>query len=122
MATRKKQRMGTSLLPTPFADLDVFAASWSLGTQRERENKRAASSAGELKTMYEVLLPRLDAMLEHLDQYALDKLPADAQRLFYVTLSFAEIAPFVECYNGEPKVRHSFEETRFIAVHGERLG
>ena len=113
--------MGTTRLPKPFTDLEVFVADWSLATQREREQKRAASTAAELKVVYQILLPRLDPMLEYLNQYALDKLPADAKRLFYLTLSFAEIAPFVECYKGEPRVLNSFEETRFIAVHADRL-
>ena len=108
-------------LPKPFADLEVFVADWSLATQREREQKRSASAAGELTTLYQVQLPRLDAMLEYLNQYELDKLPADAKRLFYLTLSFAEIAPFVECYKGEPRVPDSFDESRFIAVHADRL-
>ena len=108
-------------LPKPFAGLEVFVADWSLATQREREQNRSTRSAGELTTLYQVLLPRLDAMLEYLNQYELDKLPADAKRLFYLTLSFAEIAPFVECYKGEPRVPDSFDESRFIAVHADRL-
>ncbi len=108
-------------LPKPFADLEVFVADWSLATQRERERQRSASTPGELTTLYQVLLPRLDAMLEYLNQYELDKLPADARRLFYLSLSFAEIAPFVECYQGEPRVPNSFDESRFIAVHADRL-
>ena len=108
-------------LPKPFADLEVFVAAWSLATQRERERQRSASTAGELTTLYQVLLPRLDAMLEYLNQYELDKLPAAAKRLFYLSLSFAEIAPFVECYKGEPRVPNSFDESRFIAVHADRL-
>ena len=108
-------------LPTPFADLEVFVADWSLATQRERERQRSASTAGEITTLYQVLLPRLDAMLEYLNQYELDRLPADAKRLFYLSLSFAEIAPFVECYKGEPRVPNSFDESRFIAVHADRL-
>ena len=108
-------------LPKPFADLEVFVADWSLATQRERERQRSASSAGELTTLYQVLLPRLDAMLEYLNQYDLGSLPADARRLFYLSLSFAEIAPFVECYKGEPRVPNSFDESRFIAVHADRL-
>ena len=71
-------------LPKPFADLEVFVADWSLAAQRERERQRSASSAGELATLYQVLLPRLDAMLEYLNQYELETLPADAKRLFYL--------------------------------------
>lgn len=107
-------------LPEPFTDLEVLAADWSLATQREREQKRAASSADELKTVYDVLLARLDPILEYLNTYRLTELPADAQRLFHLTLSFAEIAPFVECYGGAPTVPNSFDESRFHALHADR--
>ena len=65
--------------------------------------------------MYDALLSRLDAMLEHLNAYRLD-----AQRLFFLTLSFAEVAPFVECYRGEPRVPDSFDESRFRTLHADR--
>ena len=107
-------------LPEPFADLESLAADWSLATQRERERKRLASTADDLKAVYDALLPRLDAMLEYLNASSLDSLPADAQRLFFLTLSFAEIAPFVECYRGEPRVPDSFDESRFHALHADR--
>ena len=109
-----------SSLPEPFADLENLAADWSLATQRERERKRLASTADDLKAVYDTLLPRLDAMLEYLNASRLDALPADAQRLFFLTLSFAEIAPFVECYRGEPRVPDSFDESRFHALHADR--
>ena len=109
-----------SSLPEPFADLESLAADWSLATQRERERKRLASTADDLKAVYDTLLPRLDAMLEYLNASRLDALPADAQRLFFLTLSFAEIAPFVECYHGEPRVPDSFDESRFHALHADR--
>ena len=109
-----------SSLPEPFADLESLAADWSLATQRERERKRLASTADDLKAVYDALLPRLDAMLEYLNASRLDALPADAQRLFFLTLSFAEIAPFVECYRGEPRAPDSFDESRFHALHADR--
>ncbi len=114
--------MAQSLLPAQFTDLEPFAGAWALATQRERERKRAASTPEELKTLYNTLIPRLQPMLEYLNQFPLNNLPEDARRLLYLTLSFAEIAPFVECYGGQPHVPNSFEETRFIAVHGDRVG
>ena len=59
-------------------------------------------------------------MLEHLNAYRLDAIPVDAQRLFFLTLSFAEIVPFVECYRGEPHVPDSFDESRFRTLHADR--
>jgi hypothetical protein len=114
--------MSQSLLPSQFADLEPLASGWALATQRERERKRAASTVDEMRSVYDTLLPRLEPMLDYLNQFTLDNMPEDARRLFYLTLSFAEVAPYVECYGGQPSVPNSFEETRFIAVHGDRVG
>ena len=112
--------MSRNALPPGFTDLEVFVAEWGLGTQGERERKRRASTTGELKTLYDVLLPRMDPIVEYLNELELGRLPADATRLFFLTLSFAEIAPFIECYKGNPRVANSFEETRFVALHADR--
>ena len=114
--------MASRVLTEQFADLEPFAGAWALATQREREKQRAASTPEELQGLYATLLPRLDQMLDYLNQFPLDNLPEDARRLLYLTLSFAEVAPYVECYRGQPHVPNSFEETRFIAVHGDRAG
>jgi hypothetical protein len=111
-----------SLLPPPFADLEPLAERWSLATQRERENRRRASDPEEIRAVYDTLLPRMDAVLDYLNQYPLDNLPEEARRLMYLTFSLAEVAPYVECYHSVPQVPNSFEDTRFIAVHGERVG
>ena len=58
--------------------------------------------------------------VKYLNELELGRLPADATRLFFLTLSFAEIAPFIECYKGNPRVANSFEETRFVALHADR--
>ncbi len=107
--------------PQQYSRLEPLA-DWSLATQHERERKRAGSTAVELGRIYETLLPCLESILEYLNQFPLDGMPADVRRLFYLTLSFAEIAPFVECYGGEPRVPNSFDDTRFVAVHGDRVG
>ena len=111
-----------SLLPPLFADLEPLAERWSLATQQEREDRRRASAREEICAVYDTLLPRMDAILDYLNQYPLDKLPEEARRLMYLTFSLAEVAPYVECYNGVPQVPNSFEDTRLIAVHGQRVG
>lgn len=114
--------MPQSLLPETFADLEPLAITWSLATQRQREERRRVSSSTELRALYDALLPRMDVVLDYLNQYSLDELPEDAKRLLYLTFSLAEVAPYVECYQGKPFVPDSFEDTRFIAVHGDRVG
>ena len=111
-----------SLLPSPFADLEPLAEKWSLATQQERENRRRASTPTEIRSVYDTLLPRMEAILDYLNQYTLDNLPEEAKRLMYLTFSLAEVTPYVECYNSIPQVPNSFEDIRFVAVHGERVG
>jgi hypothetical protein len=111
-----------SLLPAPFADLELFVERWSLATQQERENRRRASSPAEIRAVYDTLRPRMDTILDYLNQYTLDNLQEEAKRLLYLTFSLAEVAPYVECYDSIPQVPNSFEDTRLVAVHGKRVG
>lgn len=105
-------------LPEEFAALDRWADEWALPTQNLRWDKRLASSTAEITAFYHAVLPWLERILEHADRYALGELPESAARIFDLALMHAEIAPNVELYKGAPGVPHSFEERRFIAVHG----
>jgi hypothetical protein len=87
-------------LPGPFADLTPYRA-WALPTEYERSAKRQSSPMAEINAFYHAMLPRMDEILSFLAQYPSEQIPADVQRLFYLTLSMAKIAPAVEMY-GEP--------------------
>ncbi len=92
--------MAEQQLPERFGDLTPYLA-WSLPTERERSVKRQSSTMAKINTFYHVLLLRMDEILTYLAQYPPEQVPADVQRLFYLTLSLAKIAPAVEMY-GEP--------------------
>ena len=109
-------------LPKKFVDLEYLVPEWALATQNERETRRARSTRGELQALYDALAPNLDAILEHVDQHPLGEMPPDTERLFFLALMLAEISPHVELYSGDPNVPHSFDETRFVAVHGDKRG
>lgn len=109
------------MLPTPFADLEPFVEKWALATQNQREACRRASTPTEIRNLYDTLLPRMDAILDYLNQFTLENTPLEAQRLMYLTFALAEVAPYVECYGSNPWVPDSFEDTRMVAVHGERI-
>ncbi len=102
-------------LPQGFADLARFVSAWALPTETERSCKRRSSSMEELRTYYESLLPRMDAIIAHLNQFPLDALPEPEQRLLYLALSFMEVSPAVELFNApdEPGV---FDAARFRIV------
>jgi hypothetical protein len=103
------------LLPDPFKDLEPFVSSWALAKEAERNRKRLSSTMEEIRAFYQALLPRMEAIIAYLNRFPLEEMPEDARRLFYLTLSLAEISPAVELY-GEPGVIDGFESARFVPV------
>ncbi|MGE0811424.1 MAG: hypothetical protein AB7N69_12550 [Immundisolibacter sp.] len=110
--------MSTTLLPAAYRHLEPWAQRWALATQNEREAARRASSGIDLKVFYDALIGEVDGIIGHLNTLDLESLPPPEQRLLYLTLSLAEVAPHIELYRGDPRVPYSFEEERFIAEHG----
>ena len=94
-----------SAFPPAFADLEQFA-DWALATEAERYAKRLASTMDELQAFYDAAMPRLEAMLAHLDQLALDALPEDATRLLRLCYSLVNASFPVEVWR-QPRVPDS---------------
>lgn len=109
-----------NLLPAEFADLEPLAKVWSLATETERNRQRLQSSFAELEALSDALLPRLDAIFKHLDRHSLASLPPEEARLFYLTLSLAEVAPALEFYN-QPAVIDGLDSARMPAVEDFKL-
>lgn len=105
--------MAERRLPEPFQELEPYL-EWSLATDRERIIKRKTSTIAEITAFYQAMLPRMDAILSYLEQYPLEQVPSDVQRLFWLTLSLAKIAPAVEMY-GEP-VPEGLDALRLVNV------
>jgi hypothetical protein len=108
--------MSERLLPELFQDLEPLAATWALATERERGGKRLSSSMEELQAFYHALLPRMEAIIDYLNQLPLENMPVDAQRLMYLTLSLAEVAPAVELFK-QPSVVDGYDAARFVPMH-----
>lgn len=104
-------------LPAPFADLEPLAG-WALATEGQRARKRRDSTMQEIRAVYEAVLPRMEAIIDYLNPLPLDNLPDDAQRLLYLTLSLAEVAPAVELFN-QPLVTDGYDPERFIPAAGQ---
>lgn len=109
-------------LPEGFEGLESWVSEWAQPSQNRRWDKRLASSKAEITAFYHALLPDLERILEHVDRFPLGELPPDTARLFDLAMMHAEIAPNVELYDGDPNVPFSFEERRFIAIHGDDTG
>lgn len=114
MSTNKETAVTGSKLPAEFSDLEQFI-DWALPTERERNLKRRTSPYTEIKTLYDGVLARMDAIIGYLNQFPLDQMPEDAGRLLNITLSLAEVAPAVEFYQ-QPEVVDGFPAERFIPV------
>lgn len=108
--------MSERVLPEQFADLEPFVNAWALATEAERQRKRLASTMEEMRAFYNALLPRMEAILSYLNQFAPDQLPEDAKRLFYLSLSLSKIAPAVELYQ-QPSVPDGFDPDRLVPLH-----
>ncbi|MDD3651131.1 hypothetical protein [Immundisolibacter sp.] len=99
-------------LPQEFADLEPLCAVWAIGDEAARNRKRLASSMAELQDFYNALLPRMDAIIQHLNVRPLDSLAPGEQTLLDLALMFMEVAPAVEIYK-DPDVPWGFAAERF---------
>jgi hypothetical protein len=98
-------------LPEGFEDLERFAA-WALPTESERSEKRLSGRMEEISEFYAAMHAQMGAILQHLSRYDVNEIPEDAERLLYLTLSLAEIAPAVEWYD-QPTVIDGFDRRRY---------
>jgi hypothetical protein len=70
----------------------ITAGRWALPTENERHARRLGSTMAELRTFYDAVLPRIDA-LAYLNDFPLDSPPTDARALLHRSPSLAEVAP-----------------------------
>ena len=62
-----------AVLPAEFADLEPLS-DWCLEFERERYAKRLSTSMDEMQSFYDAVFPRLEAIIEYLDRFDLNKL------------------------------------------------
>jgi hypothetical protein len=106
--------MSKNSLPEQFKDLEPFI-KWALATEGERVKMRVASTMGEIRAFYDAMLPRMKVVVPYLNEFPLEQMPEDAERLFYMTLSLAEVANAVELYD-QPGVVDGFDPSGFVSV------
>ncbi|MBV1901164.1 MAG: hypothetical protein KUG56_05770 [Kordiimonadaceae bacterium] len=105
-----------SSLPKGFEDLEPLVEKWGVPTEKERNWARVDSKIEELDDVYNTVFPRIDAMLEYLNERELDNYSEDEKRLLFLSFSLAEIAPSVELFRS-PTVPDGFDSKRFLRVH-----
>jgi hypothetical protein len=107
--------MAENRLPGQFVALEPFL-DWALATERERVARRQSVGMPAIREFYAAMMARIEEMLTFLEGYPTDKIPADVNRLFLLTLSLAEVAPAVELFS-QPSVIDGFDFKRFVPVH-----
>ena len=98
--------MTEPLLPTEFAELEPFATGWCLPTERERFAKRMSSSMDEIQAFYDAFFARAEEAIAYCDQFPLDELPDDAERLLQLLYSLVMASFPVEAWR-QPHVPDS---------------
>jgi hypothetical protein len=98
--------MSDALLPAEFADLQPWAATWCLPTERERWAQRLRSSMKELQAFYDTFFPRAEDAIAYCDRFPLDAMPADAERLLQLLNSLLMVSYAVEVWK-QPEVIHA---------------
>jgi len=92
-------------LPADFSDLEPFA-DWAIPTERARYAKRLASTMDDLQAFYDAAFPRMEAATTYLEQYDMNELPEDAQRLLWLYCSVVTVSFPVEVWR-QPRVPDS---------------
>jgi hypothetical protein len=90
--------MTGALLPGQFSDLEPFAKIWCLPTERARFAQRLASSMDEIQAFYDAFFPRADEAVAYCEQFPLDDMPDDAQRLLQLLYSLVMASFPVEAW------------------------
>ena len=92
--------------PAAFSDLERFAATWCLPTERQRYAQRLASTMAEMQAFYDAFFPRAEEAIAYCEKFPLDEMPEDAQRLLQLLYSLVMVSFPVEAWR-QPNVPDS---------------
>jgi hypothetical protein len=90
--------MADTRLPHEFSDLEPYAATWCLPTERERFARRIAGTMDEMQAFYDACLPRAEAAIAYCDTFPLDEMPPEAERLLQLLYSLVMVSFPVEAW------------------------
>ena len=107
--------MNEPALPEPFEDLTPFV-EWALEPERARTEKKVAASMEDIRAFYDAVIPRLGAMIDHLEGFSGGDLPAPERRLYLMALSLIEVASLVEHYKTR-EVIEACDPLRYVSQY-----
>ncbi len=88
----------TTMLPPEFSDLEPFASTWCLPTERERFAQRLAVPMDQMQAFYDAITARYEDAMSYCDKFALDDMPDDAVNLMHLLYSMVMVSFPVECW------------------------
>ena len=107
-------------LPAGFSDLEHLVEQWALPTETQRNRFHLSCSMAEVKDYYDTLLPRAEAIIEHLQALEANgkpaSIPQESKNLFYLLLMLAEVSQSVEVH-GQIGVVDGFPSHRWHPEH-----
>jgi hypothetical protein len=77
--------------PPDFSTLQPYVAAWALPTLQERRQRRLTSTLDELREFHAAMLPHLEPIIEFLNQFPLDDIPAQHRPLAWLALAMCEV-------------------------------
>lgn len=100
------------MLPAEFQDLQPWVAQWGLADPQARLRLRSASTLAELEAFHRAIVPRLEAIIEHLNRYRLDAIPEHLQPLAWTALAACEVDDAVRLWQA-PVLDHADDPGRW---------
>jgi len=82
-----------------FAELEEFIKAWGLSTAHERLIKRSSATMDEIQSFYAAVTPRLEEMIDFLNEYPIDDIPEEHLPLSYTALAVCEIDDAVNVWH-----------------------
>jgi len=104
-------------LPPQFADLNRFVPEWALATEKERYFKLLSRDIETLHPFFDAMLPRAHEITDYLSRFPPGKIPADAQVLYDLMLTFIETAHPIELNWKITNIENTVEPKR-LNFHG----
>ena len=107
------------VLPVGFEDLEPFVEYWVRDSNDERWKQRSKAPMDDIRRFYDLMLARAEDAITHLDAFPLERMPADAERLFKLLLALAHAAMAVEMH-GQPRAHRAQVRTDLHVTEGPR--
>lgn len=108
-------------LPAGFEDLESYVAGWAQPDEDARFRKRLASSMDEIRGFYDAVLPRMEAVMAHLQHCPPIGLSAADDTLLKLALSYVEVSRVFEVWNRQDVRADFFDPARLRCIGYEAV-